>query len=163
MINVNEVMKAMFLYYSGDPRRIQHFIKVHSYAKIIGEMEQLDNNTQEMLEVTAVIHDIGIKVSEEKYNSSAGNYQQIEGPAVAKKMLTELGYCKEFIDRSCYLIAHHHTYKDIDGIDYQILVEADFLVNIYEEEIAQDKIAAIRDKIFRTQSGILLLNNIYRN
>ena len=34
------------------------------------------------------------------------------------------------IRRVEYLVGHHHTYKDIDGLDYQILVEADFLVNI---------------------------------
>lgn len=157
----NKVVKAMIEYSSGDPKRIQHFLKVHAFAKMIGEMEQLDKETQEILEVTAVVHDIGIKLSEEKYNSSAGNYQQIEGPAVAERMLNELGYSKEFIDRCCFLIAHHHTYKDIDGIDYQILVEADFLVNIYEEDVVHEKIPGIRDKIFRTESGISLLNAIY--
>ena len=43
------------------------FLKVYSYAKTIGEMENLDEKMQEILEVTAVLHDIGIKVSEEKY------------------------------------------------------------------------------------------------
>lgn len=161
MINVNQVIQAMIEYYTGDPRRIHHFMKVYGFAKTIGEMEHLDDKTQEMLEVTAVIHDIGIKISEEKYQSSAGNYQQIEGPAIAEKMLTELGYSEEFITRSCYLIAHHHTYNDMDGLDYQILVEADFLVNIFEDNISEERILSIRDKIFRTKSGILLLNECF--
>ncbi len=99
----------MIKYYAGDPRRVNHFLKVFSFAKSIGELENLDKAAQEVLEVAAVMHDIGIKVSEEKYNSSAGNYQEIEGPPVAKEMLLGLDYDLKFIDRVCYLIGHHHT------------------------------------------------------
>ena len=159
--NIGEVINAMILYYEKDARRIQHFLKVYAFAKAIGEQEQLSENLQEILEVAAVVHDIGIKVSEQKYQSSAGNYQQLEGPPVARKMLEELGYATEFIDRVCYLIAHHHTYKNMDGMDYQILVEADFLVNISEDQMGEKEIASIKEKIFRTNTGHLFLNKIY--
>ena len=101
-------------------------MKVHAYAKLIGEQEGLDKEILDILEVAALTHDIGIKISEEKYNSSAGKYQEVEGPAVAQQMLEDLQYDKAKTDRVCYLIGHHHTYDQIDGIDYQILVEADF-------------------------------------
>lgn len=48
-------------------------------------------------------------------------------------MLTALSWPQEVIDRVCYLVGHHHTYDNIDGMDYQILVEADFLVNLFED------------------------------
>ena len=54
-------------------------------------------------------------------------------PPVARQMLTEIGYPQEVVDRVCYLVGHHHTYLDMDGMDYQILVEADFLVNLFEK------------------------------
>jgi len=54
-----------------------------------------------------------------------------------------------------------HTYTGIQGIDYQILVEADFLVNFYEDNVSQDSIQSIRDKIFKTLSGKMILNAIY--
>jgi len=44
------------------------------------------------------------------------------------------------------LIGNHHTYDKIDGIDFQILVEADFLVNIYEDEINKESIKSIKIK-----------------
>ena len=101
-----------------------------------------------ILESTAILHDIGIHVSEEKYGSSNGKYQEKEGPAEACKLLSSLGgYSKEQIDRICYLIAHHHTYNDIDGLDYQILVESDFLVNIYEDHLIPQAIENIRENI----------------
>ena len=161
MKNTGSVINAMIQYYSGDIKRINHFIKVYGYCKSIGEMENLDDKTKEILEVTAVVHDIGIKVSEEKYRSSAGHYQQIEGPAVAAEMLGGLGYDQEFIDRVCYLIAHHHTYANMEGLDYQILVEADFLVNLDEDKSSTDSIRHVKQTIFRTKTGITFLNHLF--
>src|SRR5574344_1295351 len=135
MNHIGQVIKAMIAYYAGDVRRINHFLKVYGFAKAIGEMEGLDESTQEILEIAALTHDIGIKNSEKKYSSSAGNYQQIEGPPEAKTLLANLGVESNVIDRVCWLIAHHHTYTDIHGIDYQILVEADFLVNAFEDNM----------------------------
>jgi HD superfamily phosphodiesterase len=162
MINkTSEVIEEMINYYISDPRRINHFLKVYSFSKSIGELEKLDENTQYILEVSAIVHDIGIKVSEEKYNSSAGNYQEVEGPPIAKTMLLKLNFQETIIDRVCYLVGHHHTYKNIDGIDYQILIESDFLVNIYEDNIGSEQIKSIRDKYFKTKTGIEFLNSMY--
>lgn len=121
-----ELTQEMIKYYKCDAKRIQHFIKVHSFAKLIGQGEGLSGETQEILEVAAIVHDIGIKISEKKYGSSNGKYQEIEGPAIAKEMLVKLGYSTDIIERVCYLVGHHHTYSNIVGEDYQILVEADF-------------------------------------
>lgn len=154
---INEMIK----YYSGDVRRINHFMKVYSFAKTIGELEQLSGEKQEILEIAAIVHDIGIKVSEQKYNSSSGKYQQIEGPAIAEDLLKRLGYSDLIISRVSYLVGHHHTYNAIDDLDFQILVEADFLVNIYEDNMSQEAICKIRDNYFKTNAGISFLKQMY--
>jgi hypothetical protein len=158
---IGQVLKAMIGYYAGDVRRINHFLKVYGFAKAIGELERLDESTQEILEIAALTHDIGIKNSEKKYASSAGNYQQSEGPPEAKRLLDALGVANSVVERVCWLIAHHHTYTDIRGIDYQILIEADFLVNACEDNLSQTSIQNAGIKIFRTDAGIKLLNTIY--
>jgi uncharacterized protein len=86
----------------------------------------LDEPTQLVLEIAAVTHDIGIRVSEQKYHSASGTYQQLEGPAEARALLIPLGVDAAVIQRVCWLIAHHHTYRDIQELDYQILVERIF-------------------------------------
>ena len=43
----------MIQYYRNDPKRIQHFTKVHSYAKLIGEREQLSPEELYILEAAA--------------------------------------------------------------------------------------------------------------
>lgn len=159
----NQLIMKMTSYYGGQPHRIQHFMKVYAYARMIGEQEQIDSRSQRILEVAAIVHDVGIKVSEEKYGDSTGTHQQLEGPSVARKMLGELGYKPEIIERVCYLVAHHHTYKEIDGLDYQILVEADFLVNLFENEngINETAVRNTLNTIFVTKSGTAILKAMF--
>lgn len=78
-------------------------------------------------------------------------------------MLEELEMEAEDVERICYLVGHHHTYSNIDGIDYQILVEADFLVNFYEDNLAKDAIDTALQKIFRTEAGKTLCRLCYIN
>ena len=150
---INKVHLAMINLYQGDSKRIQHFCKVHSYAKLIGEMENVDEKTLFIIEIAALTHDIGIHLCEEKYGNCNGKLQEKEGPDIAKKVLSELGIAADVSDRVQYLIAHHHTYTNIDGIDYQILVEADFIVNMHEEDLSADAKEKTYNNIFRTESG----------
>lgn len=160
MGQIGKVINAMIDYYENDVRRINHFLKVYGFAKSIGEMEGLDEDVQQILEVAAVTHDIGIKNSEIKYNSAAGNYQQNEGPPEAQKLLENLGFDSSLINRVCWLIAHHHTYKNIKEIDHQILVEADFLVNASEDHLSEAAIQDFSKKIFKTETGKSFLNKL---
>ena len=150
---INKLHLKMVELYKGDPKRIQHFCKVHSYSKLIGECENIDEDTLFILEAAALTHDIGIHYCEEKYGNCNGKLQEKEGPAIAKKLLSEIGFTDTVSDRVQYLIAHHHTYDNIDGIDYQILVEADFLVNMLEDELGEDAILKAYENIFKTQTG----------
>lgn len=158
-MDINKLIIETINFFAGDAKRIQHFIKVHSFAKIIAEGEGLDGIALNTLEAAAVVHDTGIKPAEAKYGQCDGKLQEKEGPAVAAPLLGKCGATDEQIDRICFLIAHHHTYNNIDSKDYQILVEADFLVNIYEDGIAS--VATIRNKIFRTTTGCELLNVMF--
>ena len=65
-------------------------------------------------------------------------------------------------DRVAYLVGHHHTYTNIDGMDYQILVEADFLVNLYEDGVSGEAIERAGEKIFRTKSGTDILETMFQ-
>ena len=146
---------------AGDPWMIQHFIKVHEFSRIIGTMEGLSHDEMEILEAASIVHDIGIKVSREKYGESTGKLQEKEGPEHARTLLENLDYPEDVIKRVCYLVAHHHTYDDIDGRDYQILVEADFLVNLYEKSKEKGAVKKVCEEIFRTDSGKGLCRKIF--
>lgn len=150
---INKVIEKMIRHDQGDPRRIQHFLKVHSFAKYIGECEGLDKHTQLILETAALVHDIGIRPAEEKYGRCDGKLQEQEGPKPAEDLLMEAGCPGEIIERVCYLVGHHHTYQNVDGMDYQILLEADFLVNLYEDSVSSEGIKNALQRIFVTKTG----------
>ena len=145
--------REMMAYDAGDPARIQHFVKVHSFAQAIGKAEKLEEEIQFILECAALVHDIGIKPAEAKYGKSDGKFQEQEGPAEAEKMMRVLGFEEAVIERVSYLVGHHHTYTDIDGIDYQILIEADYIVNACESGYSKQNISDFMDKIMKTASG----------
>lgn len=156
---IDRLTLAMIDFDKGDPKRIQHFLKVHRLSQLIGRMEKLDDHTLFILESAAVLHDIGIHPAEAKYGTCNGKLQEQEGPAPARQLLEQLDYDEADIARICYLIAHHHTYKDIQGADYQILVEADFLVNLYGT--SSYGIGAALKNIFRTESGKKLCHQFF--
>ena len=81
--------------------------------------------------------------------------------AAAEALLGALGYEEGVIRRVCYLIGHHHTYQEIDGMDYQILVEADFLVNLFEHGSGQEAVQTALDRIFVTETGKALCRTMF--
>lgn len=158
---VDDVLEAMIRYDGKDVRRINHAMKVHAFARHLALSEGLDGRALEVLETAAILHDIGIHEAERKHGLSSGEYQELEGPAVARGLLAGSDLAEGEFERVLFLIGHHHTYSAIDGVDFRILVEADFLVNAFEDKLAPEAIAAVRERVFRTKTGIALLDSMY--
>ena len=137
MTKLDDLALHMITYYAADPARIQHFIKVHSFAALIARQEGMDAATLEILEAAAY------------------------GPTPARAMMLECGFTPAQADRVAYLVGHHHTYTNIDGMDYQILVEADFLVNLYEDSVPKAAAQNALDKIFKTQTGKTICKEMF--
>ena len=156
------LISAMTEYDQGDAARIQHLIKVHNFAATIAKLENVDPETLFILETAAILHDIGIHVCESKYGDCSGKHQEQEGPAEARKLLATVGgYTASQTERVCFLIAHHHTYENVEGIDWQILLEADFLVNAFEEGVSESGIRTFESKVFKTATGKHLLETMF--
>ncbi|WP_321974073.1 HD domain-containing protein [Paratractidigestivibacter sp.] len=158
---LHELMLKMIEFDAGDTARIQHFVKVASFARTIALGEGMDAQTLLTLEAAAIVHDIGIRPSEEKYGDPSGKHQEELGPEPARRMLAEVGFDPARCERVAYLVGHHHTYTNIDGADYQVLVEADFLVNLFENGSGLDAVRSAGQKIFRTATGKWLLETMF--
>ncbi len=160
-MKVSKAIEKMIIFYDGSLHDINHFLKVWSYARTIGTLEKLDTETQLTLELAAVVHDIACPLCREKYGNTAGVHQQTEGIPLPCEFYAEFDIAPKMLDRICYLVGHHHTFENVDGLDYQVLLEADFLVNADESNLSHDAIVKFRDKVFKTPTGIRLLNDIY--
>ena len=149
-------------YHGTDAALTEHMLKVYGYAQTIGTLEGLDADLQAVLEAAAIVHDIGIPESLRKYGSAAGNYQEKEGPPVViEAMKTVGGFSQDEQERICYLVAHHHTYENVAGLDYVILLEADFLVNSQNGRTDISAVKSFEKNVFRTETGIKLLRTVH--
>ena len=161
-MSVAEITKRMIDYSKGNRRDINHFLKVYAYAKTIGECEGLDPETQLTLEVAAIVHDIACPLCREKYGNTNGKYQEAEGMVLAAEFLKDAGLPQACLDRVVYLVGHHHTLTDVEGLDYQILLEADYLVNADEHGYSGENVENTLAEIFRTATGSALLRAVYQ-
>lgn len=155
------IIQEIINYFGKDIPRINHALKVYSYAQCIAKSENLDDTQIEIIEYTALLHDIGIPVSIEKYGICTGTHQEIEGPPIARKILEKYSIPIDIIDKVCFIISKHHTYKACNSIEFQIIIEADFIVNAFEENITQNAISHMYNDWFKTGEGKIILRNLF--
>ena len=160
-MTISQIMEKMIAFPDGNIHDIDHFIRVWTYARTIGELENLDRETQFLLEVAAITHDIACPLCRVKYGNTNGKYQEEEGIPMVKEFLSDIGIAEEVIDRVAFLVGHHHTFSGIDGIDYQILIEADYIANATENGYGQENIVNFMQKIMKTEGGKQILKAIY--
>ena len=160
-MTISGLTAKMIAFSEGNLHDISHFLKVWAYAKTIGELEGLDTETQFVLEASALVHDIACPFCRKKYGNTAGPSQEKEGAVLAEAFLKDTDIPQDQKDRIIYLVGHHHTLSDISGMDYQILIEADYIVNAEESAYPPENIKNFGKKYFRTKSGLSILGSVY--
>ncbi len=152
--------RAMEAYFNGDTKRINHAHKVTEYAE---ELLKREGGDYSIVIGASLLHDIGIHQAQKKYGSTIGKFQEKEGPLIARRILTRLGFEPKQIEEICGIIAHHHSPGKINTQNFKILYDADWLVNLRDEHDIQDKdkLSNIIDKVFLTPSGKALARKIY--
>lgn len=160
-MTVSEIMRKMIAHSSGNLHDINHFIKVWTYAKTIGELEGLPPETLFILEAAAIVHDIACPLCREKYGNTDGKLQERESAPLVEAFFKNSGLSEQQAARISYLVSHHHTLTDINGVDYQILIEADYIVNAGESGYPPENIRNACGRIFKTRAGTALLKSIY--
>ena len=160
-MNISQIMEKMIAFSNGNLHDMNHLMCVWTYAKTIGELEGLDRKTQETLEIAAIAHDIACPLCREKYGSASGKHQELESPPLVEAFFADLPAEGADVNRISWLVAHHHTYTGVNGLDHRILLEADFLVNADEGHCSREAIEDARKNFFRTAAGTRLLDSMY--
>ena len=160
---LSQIAREMIDFSQGNLHDIDHLLKVHAYARIIGQSEGLDPERQFALEAAALIHDIACPLCREKYGNTNGKYQEKEGAPMVCRFLSRTGLNSDQIDRVVYLVGHHHSYFHIEGMDYQILLEADFIANAFENGYSWQKIEYFMQKYMKTKYGSQLACALFRD
>ncbi|MCM8784942.1 MAG: HD domain-containing protein [Candidatus Omnitrophica bacterium] len=148
-----KVLSEMMNYFGDDIKRITHAMKVTYFAEMI--LKQEPTADSRVVIISAILHDIGIKECERKYNSTDGKLQEKEGPPIAREILQKLGIKKEIIEEVCKIIGSHHSPEEISTLNFKILWDADQIVNIEDgfDLTDKEKLEKSIDKIFMTDTG----------
>jgi HD superfamily phosphodiesterase len=147
-------------YFGTDFKRVNHALKVARYAE---QILKIEGGNPLVVMGAAYLHDIGIREAEKKYSSTSGQYQEKEGPPIAKEILKRLNVQEEMAEEICDIIGHHHSPREKETLHFQILCEADCLVNIEDDGISKDreKVEKIIRKAFKTVTGKKLAGELY--
>lgn len=145
--NVNLVAKAMKEHYGAQQDKIRHFVSVYTLAKTIGELEKLPQETQEYLEIAALVCDI------DELNSP----QQTK----ARELLNKQDIDFDIVDRVCYIVEHFSDFDHITGLDHQILLEAHMIVDFKEQGLPKAEIIKISNARFMTNYGRAFLKRAF--
>ena len=150
-------MKKVF---GEDQKRIDHALAVLDFAEKIQAQEGGDPL---IIKAAAILHDIGIHEAEKKHGSSAGKYQEIEGPPIAEEILKRFDLDSDAIEHICKIIANHHTLNDFDTTEFRIILDADRLVNIPEDlpDASEEKLQKIIDNKFKTHEGYKIAKKLF--
>jgi len=142
-------MKQLF---DTDQKRIDHALAVLKYAEQINAQE---GGEPLIVKAAAILHDIGIHHAAQKYDSTAGKFQEIEGPPIARQIMTDLRLDDSVIDHVCRIVGSHHSAKDIDTVECRCVWDADLLVNIPDEfpDVGPDQMRQTINKLFKTDAG----------
>jgi HD superfamily phosphodiesterase len=149
------LLQAMEDYFGQDIKRIRHAKTVVSYAERI--LPETTGANPNVVIAAAVLHDIGIKNAETTHGSSAAQFQELEGPPVARDILVKLGYDEPFIAEVCDIVGHHHHPATEETVNFDVLYDSDLLTNIQESGKHEDTSSSGTGKsmagTFRTEAG----------
>ena len=147
---VIDEMKALF---GADSRRINHALAVLGHAEdLLPSQPEAD---VDVVTAAATLHDIGIHAAQQKHGSAAGQWQELEGPPIAEAILQRLGMERAKIEHVSRIVANHHSARDIDTMEFRIIWDADWLVNLPDEMpgVKGDALRTTIDRIFKTPRG----------
>ena len=159
-MSLSKLTKIMMEYYN-DVRFSEHSIKAYAYARVIAEGESLSDNDKLILNAATILHDIGIPLAIKIHGSSKGEYQEAEGAKLVPEML-EKAEIHGITEQVAWLVGNHHTHELAkNNMLLQILMEADYLVNLAEGKASDEKIREVLDGFFVTETGKGYLQGLF--
>ena len=150
----DRVAIEMKRYFKTDFKRISHATRVARYAERIGKQER---GNMAVILSAAYLHDIGIHEAERRHGSTAAKYQELEGPPIAREILTRLCAQPGLIDTVTDIVGHHHHPREEETLEFKVVYDADLIANIEDRQkeapMAPERLEALLEKGFLTAGG----------
>lgn len=121
------ITKLLVDFFKDDFRRINHALEVLRVSEEI--KSKYKNYDDELIIACGLLHDVGIKPSEEELGYNDGKTQELYGPAIVEELLHSIGFPEEKIKKCSEIVGNHHSPSRFDYIELTILKEADREIN----------------------------------
>lgn len=122
-----QLVRVLTDYFGTDDRRIEHALRVlHHADRLMSDYPHCD---PDIVIASALLHDVGIKVSEEELGYNNGKTQEKYGPPAVEELLLTIGFPAAKIETVKHIIGHHHSPAQDDPSELVLLKEADKIVN----------------------------------
>ena len=144
-LNVQRAALKMKQHHRGDMDKIQHFVRVYTLAKSIGELEQLNDEEQFSLELAAVVH------------NAEGDHLV----PVVRDILLDCDVAEDIAMKVCHMVDNIDNYDHISTLEHQILIEAKLIVDFKEQNTPEKEIIRKAEDIFLTNTGKLFLQRAF--
>lgn len=123
----DELVEALKREFAGDQPRITHALLVLERAE---EIMRAEGGDPRVVVAAALLHDIGMRAAERKHGSTEAQYQELEGPPIARRIMKELGLDVTTVEHVCRIVGSRHSGGEVDTVEFRIIWDADWLVNL---------------------------------
>ena len=133
-----QITRLLLDHFGDDNRRIEHALEVLCEAEqLLAEPEFADCDL-EIVIASALLHDVGIKPSEEELGYNNGKTQEKYGPPIAEKLLESIYFppAKTAIVKE--IIGNHHSPSRYDYPELELLKKADRTINLRDERCQRE-------------------------
>ena len=122
-----KILRLLVDYFGDDNKRINHAIKVlYEADKFLDSQPDCD---EDIVVAVALLHDVGIKVSEQKHGYNTGEKQEKYGPQVAEELLASINFPHKKIKIVKNIIGNHHSPSRYNYPELTLLKKADAIIN----------------------------------
>lgn len=157
---ITRLHKEVIEYFaSTDLSQIGHTEAVHNFAQLLAKLERYDEHRQALIEMAALLHDIGCPNAKSKYGNTNAPNQEKEGKIVASQLLANYPIPEKDKELLAEVVGLHHHQKKLKEMGFEILAEADLIVNLLEGYYDLGQADYLFDHLVSSKSG----RDIYRN
>jgi len=160
---VDQIRRQMIDYYAGkDTSQIAHTLCVHEYTRTLAVQEQYDPRQIILLEIAALLHDVGCPISKELYGNSLPVNQEREGAKITSEWLGKYGeLSEEEVKWITDTVGAHHQFAKARELGFETLFEADLIVNLFEGYYKKENARTYFDKLVTTSAGRGLFTTLF--
>jgi len=122
------LVTSLVAFFEEDVRRITHALDVLYESEKLLESKTLVCD-HDIVIAAALLHDVGIKPSEEKLGYNDGKTQEEYGPPIARVILESLDFPADKTKIVCEIIGNHHSPSRYPYPELELLKTADRVIN----------------------------------